>query len=65
MAQYASDPVSQGTGVRGMDISAPAAEAPPSITIGYKHKMCVVNTGEDAEVIPPPLQPGTHVKLKH
>lgn len=53
------------TGIGGMDISAPPAEAPPSITTGYKHKMCMVNAGEDAEIIPPPLHPGTHIKLKH
>lgn len=39
--------------------------SPAEITTDYKHKTCLVNTGEDAEAIPPPLNSGTRVKLKY
>lgn len=35
------------------------------ITADYKHRSWLVNIAEDAEVIPPSLNSGAHVKLKH
>lgn len=35
------------------------------VTTDHEHQTCLVSTGEDAEVIPPPLNSGTHINLKY